>query len=596
MAVRKEPMLRDAAVVKAIASLLTRAERAEPAQQRASYVDPGTLVLLENAKHQIFYGRRGTGKTHILASLGAALRERQGAFVVEVDCGKLGDTKSLTSIVTTQERCYGLFLGLLSQVYNRLLSQVLDVCPERGTEALQKLEELGRLMTQPLVRERGKSRSLEESEKRGDDFSLEIGAGAKSGFNIKGKASDTSATEAKRKTSWDLESEDVIQFPAVQTVFDEFFETTRGSLYLLLDEWSSIQPYELQPYVAEFVKRTLFRPDVTVKIAAIEQRSIFSLRDKETIIAGFELGSDIATDLVIDAHYVYEANPKQLTQRFADIALKHLQLELGEYLAERYLVVTSSDFVDALFANRTAFDELVRRAEGVARDFINIFIKAALAAYRDERRRIGVDDVVREARAWYAQDKVNELQEDLAAALERIVDLVWRRHRSRYFYFPVRRRHWAIDRLFDARVLHLVKKNHFDEPTGKYFDIYAIDYGAIADPREAGGGGAVPPGDGELVKPFGSKRAEIRRVILHAQSLDADRESPFVETPVGDVTSLQLGGGTIELNVGALERGAEFVKPAAAEKLAPKESSGAKDSEDGDAGDDESTTLDDDES
>jgi hypothetical protein len=543
---RVQSMLRDESVIKAIASLLRRAEKADSDQQIASYVDPGIMVLLDNRDHAIVYGRRGTGKTHILGSLAGSLRERPGTFVVEIDCSKLGESKELTGDVNDEVRCYALFQGLLSSVYNQILSQILEVCPERATEAMESLEQLGQIITEPVVRERGTLRSLEESDKSGDDFSLEVGLGTKSGVNIKGKARDNSAKEAKRKTSWDLVSEDNILFPAVQTVLDEFFAITGGSLYVLLDEWSMVKPYELQPYLAEFLKRTLFARKVTVKIAAVEQRSIFSERDKQTLIRGFELGSDITADLVIDAHYVYETNPNESTQRFADIAMRHLRAQLGDYLVHRWNVHNGSELVQRLFRSRRAFAELVRRAEGVVRDFINVFIKAALGAFREGRRQIEEADVVRAARDWYAQDKVSELQEDLDAALRRIVDLVWRRHRTRYFFFPIRQRHWAIDGLFDARLLHLVGKNHFDESSGEYFDVYSIDYGAFSQRACADDGGeTLPAGADELVKPFGPKRIAIARVVLPRSALDVERDVQFYWRPV-ETFLIAPTDGTVE--------------------------------------------------
>src|SRR5262249_52993964 len=47
--------------------------------------------------------------------------------------------------------------------------------------------------------------------------------------------------------------------------------------WLLIDEWSEI-PVELQPYLADLIRRTILPvPSVTTKIAAIEHRSDFAI-------------------------------------------------------------------------------------------------------------------------------------------------------------------------------------------------------------------------------------------------------------------------------------------------------------------------------
>ena len=48
-------------------------------------------------------------------------------------------------------------------------------------------------------------------------------------------------------------------------------------LLVVLDEWSTI-PLELQPYLADLIRRAMFPiSGLTVKIAAIEQRSNFKI-------------------------------------------------------------------------------------------------------------------------------------------------------------------------------------------------------------------------------------------------------------------------------------------------------------------------------
>jgi hypothetical protein len=61
-------------------------------------------------------------------------------------------------------------------------------------------------------------------------------------------------------------------------------------IWLLIDEWSEI-PIELQPYLADLIKRTILPINtVTVKIASIDHRSEFILIHERGQYVGFGIG------------------------------------------------------------------------------------------------------------------------------------------------------------------------------------------------------------------------------------------------------------------------------------------------------------------
>ena len=74
-----------------------------------------------------------------------------------------------------------------------------------------------------------------------------------------------------------------IHFGRVGDVFSRLMKVLNGKrLWILLDEWSVI-PLELQPYLADLIRRSLFPVQgITVKIGAIEKRSKF----QQTLEAG----------------------------------------------------------------------------------------------------------------------------------------------------------------------------------------------------------------------------------------------------------------------------------------------------------------------
>lgn len=66
-------MVKDKAIAAAISRVQQRSERQDEDKLLGTFVDVGILPQLSNLNHQIFYGRRGTGKTHVLKVLGAHL-------------------------------------------------------------------------------------------------------------------------------------------------------------------------------------------------------------------------------------------------------------------------------------------------------------------------------------------------------------------------------------------------------------------------------------------------------------------------------------------------------------------------------------------
>lgn len=61
-------------------------------------------------------------------------------------------------------------------------------------------------------------------------------------------------------------------------------------LVLVLDEWVAV-PYDLQPYLADLLRRAFFPvKGVVVKIAAIEQRSNFKIKGANRDYIGIALG------------------------------------------------------------------------------------------------------------------------------------------------------------------------------------------------------------------------------------------------------------------------------------------------------------------
>lgn len=523
-------MLSDPQLMAATSKIVQRSERQEDVQKvLGTYVDVGLLPQLENRNHQIFYGRRGTGKTHVMKVLESRLGEDPRNTVSYIDCRTLGSSEQFSDLdIPVPRRCLSLFRDILLEMYHKLLEHIIEQPNENSNRALEEVEMLANLVTEPLETLRKQSVVTEAEDAKSKNIGGEAGVSlssddinASANLSAEGQHSESK----KETTEYDVHQTEKIVFPELHRALVSVLELADTSLYILLDEWSSL-PMDIQPYLAEFLKRGVLPVnEATLKISALEYRCNFSIRYEDRFW-GFELGADIATAPDLDDYFVFDRNPEQVTDIYSDVLLKHLNAELPEnYLRDNHAVSTSRQIASRLFTERGTCSELARASEGVVRDFINIFTKAYFNAQRRGRVSIDRQSILQSAQQWFEQDKAQHLDEHLQSVLRRIVDEVIGKRRARSFMLPRDlENHPTIQRMFDARILHLMQRGYADKDNpGVRYNIYAIDYGTYVDLL---GTSKQPELDlvgnregADFVVPFDDKRS-IRRVVMSREILD----------------------------------------------------------------------------
>ena len=87
-------------------------------------------------------------------------------------------------------------------------------------------------------------------------------------------------------------------------------------------------PIDLQPYLADLIRRTLLPVStLTVKIASIEHRSQFLLLQSRGQYTGLELGADISADLNLDDFLVFDNDQGKAVEFFKNLIFRHYQSE-----------------------------------------------------------------------------------------------------------------------------------------------------------------------------------------------------------------------------------------------------------------------------
>lgn len=518
-------MLQDPKLSAAVTRIIQRSERQEDMQKLlGTYVDVGLLPQLNNSNHQIFYGRRGTGKTHVMKVLESRLNEDVYNTVVYIDCRTLGSTTQFSDQdVPMPRRCLALFRDFLLCIHNALLEHIVEKPSVRANDALQEVDNLINLITEPLrVLKAEKLTTHEQFSSTTKDGITCKGGVSSSGPTISIGASTESGTShsEEQETRYTFDTSDKIIFPELLRTLRKVLELANSKLFVLVDEWSSL-PLDVQPYLAEFLKRGLLPLNTaTLKISALEYRCRFSVRKGETLF-GFELGADIATAPDLDNYFVFDRNPEQITDIYADVLLRHLSSELPEeYLKKTHSVSSARQLSSRLFTERNTCSELARASEGVIRDLINIFTQAFFNAHRRERDSIDKRSVLESARQWFEQDKAQYLDDHLQEVMRRIVDEVIGRKRARSFLLPRDlEKNPIIQKLFDARVLHHMQSGYADKDNpGVRYNIYTIDYGTYVDligtSKEPKLYLEPETDEDDSVVPYDDKRS-IRRIILN---------------------------------------------------------------------------------
>jgi hypothetical protein len=249
-------------------------------------------------------------------------------------------------------------------------------------------------------------------------------------------------------------------------------------IWILIDEWSTI-PSDLQPYLADLLRRTFFTSqNISIKIAAIEHRSAVKIDRSDSSYIGFELGADIHPAINLDDYLVFDNDEERAVQFFRRLISNHsatisksLNIDLGAL----------EGIIGKAFTQQNVFTEFVRASEGVPRDAMHIL---AVAAQRANESAISMPTLRSAALVFSQQDKYSAIQSnpENRELLDWIRDEVIGKRRTRAFLLPVNVKDDTIDRLFDRRALHIKSRSMSSaHRAGERFIVYKLDYGCYAD-------------------------------------------------------------------------------------------------------------------
>lgn len=526
---------------KAFINFTKRAEKNTARILVNTFVDSAPLLdILSTRNNQVVYGRRGTGKPHALKYLSERVASPK-TFPVYIDLRSIGSNGALyyDTARETSERCVRLVLDILKLIADELYSISLvkiDAAPHPD-QITNRLDDLVSAISDVRVVGEVKVGQRQGGSSEGTTTASLSGQLQRQQAEIRAGLSNVQRTLHHRELDIHRTGAEEfhIEFGRVQGAVASLLAVLDNpEIWILIDEWSEI-PIDLQPYLADLIRRTLLPiNNFVVKIAAIEHRSRFSLSKEGGEYVGLELGADVSADLNLDDFLVFDNDQKKAVEFFKNLIFQH-------YIAiapDDGSVGSADELIRKVFTQTPVFEEFVRAVEGVPRDALNLAAKAASKSFGNP---ITMNDVRNAARDWYQQDKAAVVRTNnaLDRVLSHIIDVVIGVRRARAFLFPSNIRQEYIERLFDSRVIHLLKKNisSHDEPGNRY-DVFKIDYGCYVDliNTQKAPQGLFETESGYIEVPTDDYRS-IRRAILRVDDLrdilnDSAPGSPSVANPV----------------------------------------------------------------
>lgn len=444
------------------------------------YAGLETLDKVISIKDQIIYGRRGTGKTHLLKALQEKLlADDQKYLPVYIDLRTFKPTLESNNdlyyaliifqeIVVEVLKCVYVNLDYLYQEYT-VEQQKIIIDPQRR-KILALLEKFNRSFD-------GKSFT-----KMGET-GFRVNEVKKLATNL--KIAKIPELFGSKEVNKEIESEDekikYISFSDMSDAISELLEAVDiDRIFCLLDEWSEI-PETSQYILAEFLKRTFVPKKVTLKIAAIPNRTQLISENR----IGLEDGGDIF-GFPLDNRYIYELYPEITKAFFNELLYKQLYLmdpQLYEIFYDNKEKRPVHNFINIFLANQ-ALREILIASAGIPRDFLNIFISAYNIFFtKTNNRHLVVADIRNATVEWYGVDKKKTVDANSNAKLllDKIINDILITKKRCHFLIPEKyekvKEVKELNDLIDLRVIHLRKRGISHKGNkGVVYNVYYLDY------------------------------------------------------------------------------------------------------------------------
>lgn len=475
------------------------------------FVDTALLPTLAELKNQVIYGRRGTGKTHLLLRLAERYRDafpEDRVLPVYVDGRTVKHTPlSSDTVPVSLLIAYRRLLDEIVQSLKALLSDEVTVSVfdrvwgtdkmqrlARVTARLDELHALCRFGVVEPVPGTGEF-SAAESHMKVDSTRLALDTklradlvqGLAAGMSAGASAGTSRSHEMAESLKMTYGALAMLDFGRVAAELVDILEDLdTKAVVLLFDEWSAI-PRDLQPAFAEMIRATLAAEHrVFVKFACIPFHTELSGSTEAGDTVGYAIGEEVFVDADLDRLFSSWGNGGDTSAFLLSVLHKHLGNDVHE-LGEMTFAQAVTIFNGQLFANGYTISELVSASAGIPRDFLRIFVRS----YRSQPDElpIGLQRMRDAIHEFYTSEKTQRL--GATGQVERKLfdaifqDICVSAHTPFFFVSTRNGTNQVLHNLWDRRLVHLLYTDYFAYADGRpgTYDVYVMDYGRFVSMR-----------------------------------------------------------------------------------------------------------------
>ena len=488
-------------------ALPSRGEELQNATE--AFADTVFVDTLKARQNQIIYGRRGTGKTHILKRLEEEYIFKFDEYRVvpifvngsklKIQANIIAETPQAIALSLYIEFVKTLVGNLHDFINSQLDASILDkFFTGSQTQTAQKAQTIARELYDLLVI--GEVRFLPAGEASDEVQTLnETAAKVSSGmdFNLSDPRSlgwkiNLSAKrnrEAKKSgvTFRKIKGQVILPFSQVAIKIQELLTLLDGSsLVVLFDEWSDIdQRLDTQPYLADMIKRTLSSiTQMHVKLACIPIRTLLAtpITPDNLIPIGYEEGDDISADVDLDSIVCLQNDLGQFLPFFMILLKKHMGMTL-EWVKSMEMPEFEKFVCNEVFEEPDVFSELCQASAGVPRDFLQLFRNAISMQVRLGAANLSLLHI-RAAAAKLHESKRHSFEPESSELS--ILDNIYRSivAKQKTYLFLLKENHSrnpAIQMLWTERLIHKMPALYYDSNTHIRYIYYLVDYGECVD-------------------------------------------------------------------------------------------------------------------
>jgi hypothetical protein len=489
------------------------------------------LSELDTSDWQVIYGRRGTGKTHLLKSFQEFVRQRSlepaSSQTELIFYFSAHDFRVSEEDLPEASKARSYFQVFLDQLSTKILDYVDEITSNASllnrligdsTAKRERVEELalriglaaqygdavGSLSNGNTTRE--KTASSARTKKSGASGGVGLGLAASGGsgalsISAKGEAAAEHHEADKAVTTFSEHTHP--RFDKVKSLLLSLIDLISVErVFILIDEWPLLDPTGLtrvQPEFANLLKKIFSGSGrVSVKLATNRFQTRLSYRDDARGMVGLETDADIFEAVNLDHALLQE---RELQSFYETMLFKRLCVCSPEFSilmlrpafwkgnSGGLKAITPNDvpegFIETIFRDKTAFVELTKGCEGIPRDFLELFnrlVKKSL--YSSDKWTL------RQVREAIRESKISSYLSDLEynspsyrllnISLRSIVLKTGRRefsiHIDDYNTFSV-----ILEVLLEKRIIHEYPVARIPDEHRDKFKVYLIDYGYCLD-------------------------------------------------------------------------------------------------------------------